>query len=221
MCGRFAQFNPVAVLKDLYGIDEVTCDGIPSYNIAPTREVLAIIRHNGNRLGNLHWGLVPFWAKELKPSKGMINARAETLKEKPAFKGLYRKRRCLIPADGFYEWKQDGSRKIPYYIYATSGENLAFAGLWDIWKNDSDEVYHSCTIITREAVGRVCELHHRMPAILSKEMIDNWLDPGMDDVRALDSILASGCISKLDFHEVDPAVNSVKVNSADCIRQNV
>lgn len=166
MCGRFAQYSGLDSLKKSFQLDEITCDVTPSYNIAPLQPILAVIRHDGNRLGRLHWGLVPSWAKDRTMAAKLINARAETLADKPSFRSAFKRCRCLILADGFYEWKADGPQKQPWYFTLSSGGPFAFAGLWDTWKGKEDAVYHSCTIITTAADESVRQVHHRMPVIL-------------------------------------------------------
>jgi putative SOS response-associated peptidase YedK len=130
-------------------------------------------------LEKLHWGLVPFWAKDISIGNKLINARAETIASKPSFRNAFKKRRCLIPADGFYEWKGPKGQKLPMLITLPESKPFAFAGLWETWnkKDDQDTIYKSCTIITTEASDSVREIHHRMPAILKPEMYESWLDP--------------------------------------------
>jgi putative SOS response-associated peptidase YedK len=145
------------------------------------------------RLGYLTWGLIPSWAKE-KKGTGLINARMETLDQKPSFRESFKKRRCLIIADGFYEWKTDpenDNRKTRYYFQLPSGKPFAFAGLWDTWQKD----YHGCSIITRDAVGDVRDIHDRMPCVLEPEVYSDWLDPGNKDVHGLMESLNTCCVA--------------------------
>jgi len=182
MCGRFAFYSPAEAAAALFGVE-----GAPPlesrYNIAPTQDVAAI-RQDGDghrELVQLRWGLVPFWAKEKSIGNRMINARAETVAEKPAYRAAYRKRRCLILADGFYEWKKEGSGKTPWYICAEDGDPIAFAGLWESWRDrESDETLETATILTTAADRFMAELHHRMPVVLRQAGADRWL--GMDEV---------------------------------------
>ena len=161
MCGRFSLNITLEQIRQLFSADVVTCEWEPRPEVFPSQQVPAIIRHeSGRRLGLLTWGLIPSWAKE-KKGTGHINARMETLDKKPSFRESFLKRRCLIPADGFYEWKADpenGNRKIRCLIQLPSGEPFAFAGLWDFWQKD----YSGCTIITREAQGEIKDIHDRM-----------------------------------------------------------
>jgi putative SOS response-associated peptidase YedK len=166
MCGRFVGFRKLEELKQYFPIDQSNCEATANYNVAPTQEILAIARLDGaNVLDKYHWGLVPFWAKDTAISYKMINARSETVASKPSFREAFKKRRCLILSDGFYEWKGRKGQKQPVFITTPDASPFAFAGLWEIWhdKQNQDTTYRSCTIITREAVGAVRELHHRMP----------------------------------------------------------
>ncbi len=217
MCGRFAQYSSLSSLKKTLTIDKVTCDMTPSYNVAPTQEVLAVLHHEGNRLGKLHWGLVPQWANDLSMAPKMINARAETLSEKPAFRNAYKNRRCVIPADGFYEWEKQKKGKRPMYFTLPSKEPFVFAGLWETWKGDTDENYYSCTIITADAVGPIQKIHHRMPVILTPEAVESWLDPLMKDTEKLNEILRTGHVPDVEGIIVSEFVNSVKNNGSSCI----
>jgi putative SOS response-associated peptidase YedK len=180
MCGRFVGFRSLHELKKTFPIDKATCEVTENYNVAPSQEVLAIIKYDKeNWLEKLHWGLVPFWAKDISIGIKLINARAETIASKPSFRNAFKKRRCLIPADGFYEWKGPKGQKQPMLITLPESKPFAFAGLWETWnkKDDQDTIYKSCTIITTEASDSVREIHHRMPAILKPEMYESWLDP--------------------------------------------
>jgi len=223
MCGRFTLYSSLSDLKKVFDIDTVTCEFKASYNIAPGHEVYAIIRgsmchtplkQNDNRLGKLHWGLVPSWAKDLSGAGRLINARAETLQEKPSFEKALKKRRCLIIADGFYEWKE----KQPWYCTPASGGLFGFAGLWETWKGGDKLVYHSCTIITTKASETVNEIHDRMPVILKPEIIKEWLNPAACEYKELDMILKHGYVKEIKAYPVSKFVNSPKNNDPRCIR---
>lgn len=217
MCGRFAQYSGLDTLKKSYQLEEITCDVTPSYNIAPLQPVLAVIRHDGNRLGRLHWGLVPSWAKDRTMAAKLINARAETVADKPSFRSAFKRRRCLILADGFFEWKADGSQKQPWYFSLSTVGPFAFAGLWDTWKGDGDAAYHSCTIITTAADESVQPVHHRMPVILTPEAHAQWLDPQNQDSARLNAILSKGRAGGLKSFPVSKRVNSIRNNDPACI----
>ena len=215
MCGRFVGYRSFHELKKAFPIDKAACDVAENYNVAPSQEVLAIIKHdNENWLEKLHWGLVPFWAKDISIGSRMINARVETVASKPSFRNAFKKRRCLILADGFYEWKGTKGQKQPMFITLPDGNPFAFAGLWETWnkKDDPENIYKSCTIITTQASDSVREIHHRMPAILKPEMYEPWLDPMNQDVSELANILQTGIETELVSHAVSKNVNSVKNN---------
>ena len=221
MCGRFDQHSPIETLQQAFNIDTIESDATPNYNIAPTQEILSILKHNDqNHLVRIHWGLVPFWAKDIKFGSRMINARAETVADKPAFRNAFKKRRCLIIADGFYEWKGKEGHKQPYYITIPSGKPFAFGGLWETWHNkegDEESVYRSCTIITAAASESLKNLHHRMPVILLPEYHDRWLNPETQDPKELRDILKDGSIRDMQYYPVSKHVNSPKNNDPTCI----
>jgi len=217
MCGRFAQHSSISVLKKTFHIDTVTCDIKPNYNIAPTHPVLSIIYHNGNRLGKLHWGLVPSWSKDLSKAAGLINARAETLDKRPSFRQAFKQRRCLIIADGFYEWKKENNVKQPWYFALPSGDPFAFAGLWETWKHNDGSAYHSCAIITTGASESVSKIHNRMPAILLPDARNAWLDPTIHDSNKLKKILMEGCLHDVQGFPVSKRIDSATNNDAACM----
>lgn len=212
MCGRYTltvdeelilvRFQSVKVTDDVY---------TKRYNIAPGQLVFAIVNDGEkNRLGTLRWGLIPPWAKDPKLGYKMINARGETLAEKPAFKRAFRRQRCLIPADGFYEWPFSGKEKQPYRIRLKSGELFAFAGLWERWSAPDGTVIHSCTIITTEANELLADLHPRMPVILKKEDEALWLDRNCDDVALLETLLKPYPADEMEVYPVSSEVNSAR-----------
>jgi putative SOS response-associated peptidase YedK len=182
VCGRFAFYSPAEAVSRLFAAETIA-DLPPRYNIAPTQPAPAVRLDPDSvrRLYLLRWGLVPFWAKDPSIGNRMINARAETVASKPAFRQAFRKRRCLILADGFYEWQKAGSGKIPWFISAPSGEPFAMAGLWESWQADGDEPLETCTILTTEAGSSLARIHHRMPVVLGSEGVQQWLDPNMDE----------------------------------------
>ncbi|MGB5247291.1 MAG: SOS response-associated peptidase [Woeseia sp.] len=190
MCGRFAFYSPSEATAALFGVDNPP-PVEPRYNIAPT-QYIAAVRNNekGSReLTMLRWGLVPFWAKDPSIGNRMINARAETVAEKPSFRSAYKKRRCLILADGFYEWHTEAGTKTPWFISPADGKPFAFAGLWETWQDkESDESMQTGTIITSAASAFMETLHHRMPVILQSETASVWLaggDETLQDVAAI------------------------------------
>ena len=215
MCGRFVGFRNLEQLRTFFPIDTAMCKVTANYNVAPSQEILVIVCRDGeNRLENFHWGLVPFWAKDTSMGKRLINARAETVATKPSFRNAFKKRRCLIIADGFYEWRLINKRKQPVFITLPDKRPFAFAGLWEAWdkKGDSASVHHSCTIITIEASDSVRQIHHRMPAVLKTQVYDTWLDPKNKDILALQHILKNDVISEFLSYPVSIGVNSVRNN---------
>ena len=226
MCGRFTltsnldelqgRFGFLSEFTDSHSIDHGPWLG-PRYNIAPTQPVLTVT-NDGQRRGQLmRWGLVPFWAKDLKIGARMINAVGETASAKPAFRAAFKKRRCLVLANGFYEWKKEGNRKLPTYIYPKNGEPMAFAGLWEAWKSPEGQVVQSCTIITTPANPLIQPLHNRMPVILSDETQALWLDPLTEDPKNLEPLLIPAPVELLTSHPVADTVNSVKNQGPECI----
>ena len=217
MCGRFVQFSSLRTLEEYFDVQSEPADIVANYNIAPTQKVLAVIHRKQFQLDYFHWGLVPSWAKDLSGASRMINARAETVATKPSFRAAFKRRRCLILADGFYEWQGEKGHKQPWFISLPTDEPLAFAGLWEVWKHRDttagQDDYRSCTIITTEASESVRDIHHRMPVILRPEAFANWLDPENQDKQALEDILHTENISDLKSHPVSKQVNRVQNNS--------
>jgi putative SOS response-associated peptidase YedK len=182
MCGRFAFYSPSEAVAALFGVPASPIVE-PRYNIAPTQFVASIRRSEDqrNELTMLRWGLVPFWAKDPAIGNRMINARAETVAEKPSFRNAYRKRRCLILADGFYEWRKEGDGKTPFFISLANGQAFAFAGLWEQWQSkETEEILQTTTIVTTAANDLLSQVHHRMPIILEPENSTRWLDGELD-----------------------------------------
>ncbi len=212
MCGRFAQAARPDAIAELFHLPiEAVPPYRPRYNLAPTQPALVLRRHphTGQReLTFLTWGLIPSWAKETSIGNKLINARAETLAQKPAFRAAFRRRRCLIPADGFFEWKKAGKTKQPYFIARKDGRPMALAGLWEHWESPDGSVIESFTIITTEPNELVRALHNRMPAIIPEEAIDLWLAPDAD-LKALQTLLLTPYPADLlDAWLVSTLVNS-------------
>jgi len=186
MCGRFAFYSPSEATAALFGVDGALAVE-PRYNIAPTQFVAAIRndKEQNRELVMLRWGLVPFWAKDPAIGNRMINARAETVAEKPSYREAFKHRRCLVLVDGFYEWHRGGDVKTPYFISLASGEPFALAGLWEDWKDkESGESLQTTTLITTAANGFMQPLHHRMPVVLQPDTADDWLSGHNDYLRA-------------------------------------
>lgn len=215
MCGRFVGFRPLKDLMNYFPIDVADVEVTENFNVAPTQEILAITRHEDkNHLEKLHWGLVPFWAKDTTVGSRMINARSETVATKPSFRTAFKNRRCLILADGFFEWKGDKGQKQPMFLTLPNGRPFAFAGLWELWNDQGKEQipYRSATILTREASESMKPIHHRMPVILKPEAFDLWLDRKNQDIRSLQDLLQKQVYTRLKSVPVSKQVNSVKVN---------
>ncbi len=180
MCGRFTLTGGLEFAVDQFRVDEVELEFSPRYNIAPTQKVAVVVDEEGKRrLVSFRWGLIPAWAKDESIGNRLINARAETVADKRIFRSAFLKRRCLILADGFYEWKKEGGRKLPTYIRLKSGKPFGFAGLWEKWTSPGGEQVLTCTIITTEPNELVKEIHHRMPVILTGNSADTWLNPNL------------------------------------------
>jgi putative SOS response-associated peptidase YedK len=192
----------------------------PRYNIAPTQDV-AVVRLAKDRasreLAMLKWGLVPSFADDPKTGNRMINARAETAATKPAFRAAFRERRCLVPADGFFEWRAEGKKKVPHYITLRDGGLFAIAGLWEYWRRE-EQVIQSCTLLTTDANDLVRPLHDRMPVIVPPEFYDHWLDPQVREADGLQSLLRPLPAEQMAMTTVDPVVNSPANDDLRCIQ---
>ena len=216
MCGRYVAAAPPSEIAKYFGaatLSETVLE--PSFNVAPTNEVYAVVERDDERvLDHFRWGLVPLWAKDLAIGSKMINARSEGIATKNAYRHAFRKQRCIIPADGFFEWKviQGEKRKQPMFIHRVDGEPLAFAGLWETWRGpdrDGDPLY-TCTIITTSANETMAPVHDRMPVILPPDLWEQWLDPDMRDTDELVKFLKPAPASLLTLYPVSTAVNNVR-----------
>ena len=217
MCGRFTLTSNLDELQGRFGFEAMLPEYGPRYNIAPTQGVVAVTNDGQRTAQFMRWGLVPFWAKDVKVGYRMINAVGETLAGKPAFRTAFRKRRCLILADGFFEWRKDGKLKIPTYIFLKSREPFAFAGLWETWKAPGGEVMRSCTIVTTKPNEFIAPIHNRMPVVLSQEAEALWLDPMTEDPATLTPLLVPSPPELMDSYVVADVVNSPRNSGPDCI----
>lgn len=219
MCGRYQITTAEQAMRRLFEYSGPPLNIPPRYNVAPTQDVPAIVAADGGRqLRMMRWGLVPSWAKDVKIGAKMINARAESAADKPAFRAAFKSRRCLIPADGFYEWKkQDQGARQPYLIYLYDGL-FAFAGLWERWAGPDGEVL-SCTILTTEANLVVRNIHDRMPSILEPEDHARWLDPVTHESALRVMAKRQYANKKMRFQRVSTAVNSVRNDGPECIAE--
>lgn len=214
MCGRFAFYSPAEAVAALFGVS-VSIELKPRYNIAPTQDVAAIRNDSEQQreLVMLRWGLVPFWAKDVSIGNRMINARAETVAEKPSYGAAFRHRRCVVLADGFYEWRRENDAKTPYYISLASGAPFALAGLWEKWDDkESDASLQTTTLITAAANEYMQTLHHRMPVIMNADAAGEWLAGSLD----LPQYIADG-IPPLQAWPVDRRVNNARNEGAELI----
>ena len=214
MCGRYVINEDPGDLAKYFHVDRTVTEPLDiSYNVAPTDQVYAIAEHEGVRqLGSFRWGLIPHWAKDRKGPLN-INARSESVATTPAFRDSFRRKRCILPATGFFEWEPKDSGRLPHYITLTGGRPMAFAGIWASWKDpETDEWMRSCSILTTSANDAISEIHARMPVILPTERWDMWLDREMQDTGALEPFLLPIAAEEVQEHAVSSLVNSVRNN---------
>jgi putative SOS response-associated peptidase YedK len=239
MCGRYASARKRIELLEEFRVerDRVSEPLEPDYNVAPTKRVYAVVTREERELRVVRWGLVPFWAKDPKIGSRMINARAETVSAKPAFRHAFRRRRCLLPADGYYEWQRpdgssndapggkSGGAKQPYFITRGDGGPLAFAGLYELWRDQALPDDHerawlwTATVITTSATDDLGQIHDRMPMVIEPDRWPDWLDPAHDDPAGLAALLAPAASAGLIAYPVSTAVNSVRNNGPDLIKR--
>ena len=219
MCGRYTLINLARLTQAFPWIIEPVPADASRYNVAPTQPVLAIANNRADRFEHFHWGLIPSWAKDAAIGNRMINARAETLAEKPAFRTALRRRRCLVPADGFYEWRKDpgGKTKTPMRITMKSGDVFAFAGLWETWHAPDGSVVPSCTLITTEPNELMATIHDRMPVIVKPEDYQRWLDPRERDPSELTDLFGPYPADEMQAQAVSRTVNNPKNDSPACV----
>ena len=217
MCGRFTLHTPQAEILQAFDVAANGVTLVPRYNITPSQDI-AVVRagDDGRELALARWGLVPGWSKEARPKYSTINARVESVAEKPTYRTAFRHKRCLIPADGFYEWHKSGDQKVPHYIRMQDESVFAFAGLWEHWE-DEQQAFDSCAIITLPASGIMTTIHTRMPAIIAAADYDAWLDTGITDKTDIMPQLASRLSAQLQTCAVSSYVNSPRNTDARCI----
>ena len=209
MCGRYNLISNLTVLGERFEFDASQLTLESAYNVAPTQNVLTVVGGASRRAGFMRWGLIPFWAKNLSIGSRMINARAETVADKPSFRDAFRRRRCLVLADGFYEWRRAASGKRPMRVALRSGEPFAFAGIWSMWKDPEGNSILTCAIITTSANELLRPIHDRMPVILPRNMEGVWLDRSIEDPSELRSVLTPYPDNAMEAYEVSPLVNPV------------
>lgn len=234
MCGRYASSTDTAGLYGVFGIDEVFGDDLePSWNVAPTDQVRVIVQRRPRgadedapevrQLRTMRWGLVPSWSKDKKGAARLINARRETVTDKPAFKRAAARRRCLLPADGYYEWQQTVDGKVPYFLHDPRGGQLAFAGLYELWpdpalpEDDPAKWFWSATVITQQATDSLGEIHDRCPVIVPPELRGQWLDCSTGEPASADRLLAAMPEPRLEPRVVSLQVNSVRNNGPQLV----
>jgi putative SOS response-associated peptidase YedK len=221
MCGRYRLSRRKQIIEEQFETQPWDDDWSPRYNIAPTQPV-PVIRQNPKEpvreLSLMRWGLIPHWAKDSSGAAGMINARSETASTKPAFRDPLKFRRCLMPADAFYEWKRTGASKQPYCFEVNEGEWFAFAGLWEGWKNAEGQWIKSCTILTTVPNAVTSTVHDRMPVILHPDSYDVWLDPGMQNVAAVSELLKPYDAKSMRSYPVSTRINHVANDDEECSR---
>jgi putative SOS response-associated peptidase YedK len=217
MCGRFT-FQPTEAFYERFQIINRLDGLVARYNIAPGQMVPVIISQSPNQVMLMRWGLIPHWAREEKTAYKMINARVETLAQKPAYRGLLATHRCLVPASGYYEWKAEGRGKTPYYIHPAHVSFVAFAGLYDTWTNAQGEELRTFTIVTRDADDQMARLHNRMPVVLAQEDEQAWPDAQLTTPSQAVEILARSAGVPLDAYPVSRMVNKASVDGKELIR---
>lgn len=220
MCGRYSLTAEEAKLRKRFSYQEEL--GLrPRYNIAPTQDAVVIYCEDTPRPCTMRWGLVPFWLKDEAIGNKLINARAETVSEKPAFRTAFSRRRCLVLADGFYEWIMTGDGKQPIRILMKDREPFAFAGLWDKWRREDGSELRSFTILTTEANELIRSVHTRMPVILNESEYGDWLDPKLTKPQDLHSLLRPHPPEAMEFYPVDRVVNNARHDTPNCIRSTI
>ncbi len=218
MCGRFSLIPDLDALQLRFQFPDAGLSHPPRYNIAPSQEVLTVVNEGAeNRAQFMKWGLVPSWARDPAMGNRLISARAETVGEKPSFRQACQRRRCLVLADGFYEWRRDGKHKVPMRIVIGSGEPFGFAGLWETWESPGGQSVKTCTIITTTANPVLEPIHHRMPVILPREAEGLWLDVASPDTAPLRQLLVPYALEDMRAYAVSALVNSPAQDSPACI----
>lgn len=219
MCGRFTTTIALEELLKYFHIDSVKGNYSPLYNAAPTQNIPVILGKNPRLLVFFRWGLIPYWAKDISIGSKLINARAETLLDKPSFRDSFKKRRCIIVADSFFEWKKCANKKIPYRIFMKDKTPFAMAGLWEKWSPPQGSPLLTCTIITTEANSLLEPLHHRMPVILKPEETATWLDPSQQNPAQIKYLLKPYPSEDMEYYTVSSLVNSPSNTSPDIIKR--
>jgi len=222
MCGRYRLSRRKQLVEEYFETAPWDDDWNPRYNIAPTQPVPVIRQHPKEpvrQISTMRWGLIPSWSKDTSGAAKMINARSETAHTLPAFREAMKSRRCLIPADGFYEWKRDGKTKQPFCFEVNEGQLFVFAGLWERWRHPSGQWVKSCSILTTTPNAVTSTVHDRMPVILDRESYDLWLDPGMQNVQVVSELLKPYDAIEMRCYPVSSRVNHVGNDDEECARR--
>jgi putative SOS response-associated peptidase YedK len=221
MCGRFTQERPASELAEIFGAEPLVDDPGGHYNVAPTDDGLVVVQRDDRRaVTTYRWGLIPHWATEAKVGSRMFNARAETLTASPAFRDAFRRRRCLVPVDSFYEWKREGTLRQPFRVVRRDGRPLALAGLWAGWRDPAiGTVRRTFTIVTTTPNEALVDLHDRMPVVLPDDAWDRWLDPRLADPSELLGLLAPDDTVELEIYPVERFVNDVRRDGPELIER--
>jgi putative SOS response-associated peptidase YedK len=219
MCGRFVRYSSIHDIVKEFNTEEPGFDLPPGYNIAPSHEVAIVMNDGIKRLTLCKWGFIPSWSKDPAIGNKMINARAESVADKPSFRHAFRSKRVLVAADGFYEWQKQGKIKIPVYIHFKTRKPFGFAGLLSVWTSPEGKHISTCTIITTNANTLLERVHDRMPVIIHKVDEDFWLDPSKQDKDKLISLLRPYESEEMDYYSVSNLVNSPSHNSPECIKR--
>ncbi len=221
MCGRFTQQRPTSELAEIFGAEDLAADPGGHYNVAPTDEAAVVVQRGERRaVTGYRWGLIPHWAEDARIASRTFNARAETIATMPAFRDAFRRKRCLVPVDSFYEWRREGTVRQPYRIARADGLPLALAGLWAGWRDpDTDEVRRTFTIVTTTASEQISSLHDRMPVVIPPDAWATWLDPAPADPAELNGLLVPAEDLPLDVYPVVRLVNNVRTDGPDLIQR--
>ncbi|MBI2764056.1 MAG: SOS response-associated peptidase [Chloroflexi bacterium] len=219
MCGRFTQERPTSELAEIFGAEDLAAGPGGRYNVAPTDDAVVVVERDERRaIKAYRWGLIPHWADDPKIGNRMFNARAETIATSPAFRDAFRRHRCLVPVESFFEWRREGAVRQPFRIVRTDGRLLALAGLWSGWRDPgTDEVRRTFTIVTTTPNDLMRPIHTRMPVVISPEAWDRWLDPSLPDLAELQGLLVPAPNDDLEAYRVSRAVNSVRNDGPELI----
>lgn len=221
MCGRFTQERPTSDLAEIFAAEDLADDPGSRFNVAPTDEAVVVVQRDEHRaIKAYRWGLIPHWADGPKIGNRMFNARAETLASSPVFRGAFRRRRCLVPVDSFFEWRREGTVRQPFRIVRADGRPLALAGLWSGWRDpETEEVRRTFTIVTTTPNDLMRPIHNRMPVVVPFDAWDRWLDPALPDLGELQGLLVPAPDEDLEAYPVSRAVNNVRNDGPELIER--